>query len=64
MALFGSKESKEEKEARKDGYSINCGARHCLSCLRCYKAKETKKETSKKINVKKIIITLITLFGA
>lgn len=28
---------KDEKQAAAAGHNINCGARHCLSCLRCYK---------------------------
>ena len=31
-----------EEEAEKAGYRINCGARHCLSCLRCYKANKRR----------------------
>lgn len=29
-----------EEDARRAGYEINCGARHCLSCLRCYNARK------------------------
>ena len=36
-----------EEEAEKQGYKVNCGARHCLSCLRCYNARKVKAKTGK-----------------
>ena len=42
---------KSEKDAEKDGYKINCGARHCLSCLRCYKSRTTKIKTGETVKV-------------
>lgn len=32
----------DEATAEANGYEINCGARHCMSCLRCYLASETE----------------------
>lgn len=29
-----------EEDAHSAGFNINCGARHCLSCLRCYNARK------------------------
>ena len=36
-----------EADALAAGYEVNCGARHCLSCLRCYRAHAVKMETGK-----------------
>lgn len=38
-----------EEDAHKAGFEINCGARHCLSCLRCYRAHAVKLETGKAV---------------
>lgn len=39
FTVFDSVQAAAEK-----GLSINCGARHCLSCLRCYNARDNKPE--------------------
>lgn len=39
------------QNAKNAGYNINCGARHCLSCLRCYNAHKTKTETGETVLV-------------
>lgn len=41
-----------EKAAVEAGFTVNCGARHCLSCLRCYKANKSK-ELTHVIEIKK-----------